>query len=1225
MLCSSLRLAALTGLAAGAAVPRDHNGGPVAYPPSGTRAFNLNGIDVTCTRSELDGYMLTGIRPFGTTCDVDHYANTRNGVHFHELNFERDSAIGGTFVAPAQMPGQRGAELIFNNLGGAGPHNGCSRPLVGPGQRGAVSWPSKDTNNLATTGNPNANFAAFNPSVYNSYADPSNPSVNGYENSCCNAPDACYNCNLQLASTRLNSGDPVCPTTDPPRIELNRITTIKCNGPLAPDLTTPTVTMAGVAVPLGIPASACAGPDLPAVFTDDAYLRLRIYATGPYRPADFGVDENKFQEQATVPATPNTNTYNRNTGCTGRPLGRAGMFQINLRPVYNEFARSVVLSNSQAPTVGQTSTYTVSEQPFMSDTVALILSNAASYGLFTAILPDLGSNIFDARYTNTVPLTFVFTTQSGAPYRMDEFYISFFDFDQDYADSTYAFVRETLFMFDFHTMFVDQSSEIERRFSNDIELFRTLGGYPTRTLEESSTLCQRGGYFENGPGGDWRACATPVNAHGVVLRSSREGTGLPQVTKYVKERCAGFCSRGQGPNGKGPVTGGSLFGATCTANQGTDVALGSALNLFASQCSDGPYPTTCSAVLNGGTSGQSPLFTWTGCGFSDSNFLGVVATGTGPDNVAGGAHEPYLAGTSIACELDCPRVFSFASNVGDAPTDFTQPSNDNCGSIDHPFSTSQSCDDAGNPTDILCLTNQQRRRAVTFLFRSQWRITLQFRTEVGGNAIVNPTNDLFNTHAEAGEDLSGVAVFPNTRSVEYGRYSPDFLGVTNLNRLTPLTPRPVKFDPTANFELPFCPSISAPSTGSCISLNSVIEDRSRYNPDLARLSLGSPQDPKGRNFLFGGSSALMAPPPPTPPCLLCRCDDTCADANNGLCDDGRVGSFTSRCPAPTFANDPIYQSGVGTTDCTDCGPALDCAPVPPECFPPPPPPPIVIPPMGSCSACLDPHLTFAHGGRADFKGKDQMWYPMLSARNVTMNTFFVHDDFQNPNKIVHGSAMKSAAWVLRTNVTGTVITVEYNASSTGRAAAYVKTSDSSVGVWVSHEQKPFVLENIAIQMRERKLSGVGKKSFHGVALVVETGLWQMSVWSKPYPNAAANPGKALLNIHVEALYDADLDPVAPHGLIGQSYDGDAAPVDGELDDYKGKEVTTKAMAEGALEGAASDYELRHKFATRFRYSRFDATAAKHRDTSKLAVKKDAKPRKEAFAGTATADLDDEAA
>jgi len=248
----------------------------------------------------------------------------------------------------------------------------------------------------------------------------------------------------------------------------------------------------------------------------------------------------------------------------------------------------------------------------------------------------------------------------------------------------------------------------------------------------------------------------------------------------------------------------------------------------------------------------------------------------------------------------------------------------------------------------------------------------------------------------------------------------------------------------------------------------------------------------------------------------------------------------------------------------------------------------------------DPHLTFAHGGRADFRGDNHAWYNMLSSRNVSFNVLFVHDDFLNPYKLIHGSAMKGAAWMLRTNVTGRIVTVEYNASSAVPNRALVRVSGSTVGVWVAHSGKPFSVENVHIEMREKKLAGIGKGVWHGVALIVNTGRWRTNVWNKPFPNAVANPGKALLNVHIEPLYDADHDIVAPHGLIGQSYDGDGQGVNGASDDYTVSDVvTTKAMAEGAIEGKASDYKMAGKFDIDFPYTRFDKLVAKPRDVSKL--------------------------
>ena len=60
--------------------------------------------------------------------------------------------------------------------------------------------------------------------------------------------------------------------------------------------------------------------------------------------------------------------------------------------------------------------------------------------------------------------------------------------------------------------------------------------------------------------------------------------------------------------------------------------------------------------------------------------------------------------------------------------------------------------------------------------------------------------------------------------------------------------------------------------------------------------------------------------------------------------------------------------------------------------------------------------------------------------------------------------------------------------------------------------------------------------------------------------------------------------VAPHGLLGQTFDGDGVAIDGAIDDYSAKVVVTKAMGEGAIEGVAADYELpsASPFSTKFK-------------------------------------------
>merc|ERR1719352_1988053 len=117
----------------------------------------------------------------------------------------------------------------------------------------------------------------------------------------------------------------------------------------------------------------------------------------------------------------------------------------------------------------------------------------------------------------------------------------------------------------------------------------------------------------------------------------------------------------------------------------------------------------------------------------------------------------------------------------------------------------------------------------------------------------------------------------------------------------------------------------------------------------------------------------------------------------------------------------------------------------------------------------------------------------------------------------------------------------------------------------------------------------------------------MSTTHSPFPFASLNKGKVLLDIALKPLYDVEKDPVAPHGLIGQSWDGDDADFEGARDLDRSAETTTKAQSEGAIEGVIAEYKMSSTFATKFKYSRFGvSTPTPPRDVSKLTGRKIAK-------------------
>ena len=98
---------------------------------------------------------------------------------------------------------------------------------------------------------------------------------------------------------------------------------------------------------------------------------------------------------------------------------------------------------------------------------------------------------------------------------------------------------------------------------------------------------------------------------------------------------------------------------------------------------------------------------------------------------------------------------------------------------------------------------------------------------------------------------------------------------------------------------------------------------------------------------------------------------------------------------------------------------------------------------------------------------------------------------------------------------------------------------------------------------------------------------------------ACNDGKCFVEVKLTPFVDMEHAKVAPHGLLGQSFDQDQLAVIGKTDEYKGTEVTTGAMGEGAIEGVAADYEVASKFATEFKYSVWNKTSAAPRNVTAL--------------------------
>lgn len=256
---------------------------------------------------------------------------------------------------------------------------------------------------------------------------------------------------------------------------------------------------------------------------------------------------------------------------------------------------------------------------------------------------------------------------------------------------------------------------------------------------------------------------------------------------------------------------------------------------------------------------------------------------------------------------------------------------------------------------------------------------------------------------------------------------------------------------------------------------------------------------------------------------------------------------------------------------------------------------------GSSGSSGDPHLQFADGGSADFRGHDDGIYNMLSSPAVSVNALFRQQDFFNtegriqfiaPGTNVHDKAIVHGTFIFETYATvrtasGRVLNMRTTASAADSTSIAMIENGALVAI-VGEAEEERVIDDVTIRVRDGKAT-------------IATPTWTI------FSTVVQTTNAYFINLSFKQVtVDAH---VHPHGIIGQSYDGDGIAVDGAKDVYNsvpGGETTTVAQAEGAIEGVYTDYVMASPFATDFKFSRYNSIAAPTRDVRKLSGKKRAK-------------------
>ena len=275
-----------------------------------------------------------------------------------------------------------------------------------------------------------------------------------------------------------------------------------------------------------------------------------------------------------------------------------------------------------------------------------------------------------------------------------------------------------------------------------------------------------------------------------------------------------------------------------------------------------------------------------------------------------------------------------------------------------------------------------------------------------------------------------------------------------------------------------------------------------------------------------------------------------------------------------------------------------------------------LPSIAASSATGDPHIFFANGGQADFRGSHRAFYVFLSSPGYQFAPYFQEIDFRflpptGLKQLVHGSFMTQAAWRIRT-AAGRELVIKADAMFPGTVEVLVIPSL----VTVTQGQTP---ESVTLKRWQRIAFDEVAVETRMFTVAVESLSWQVNVTSKPIYNLVP----PLLNdTHVhgrwaeeQRRFDIQIQGGFPqpeaHGIVGQSF-ASSTVHNGQTDEYRIEtapeaadssgilpEMTTRAQAEGAIAGVYTDYRLEHLLSTEFVFSRYHLNA----QTAHLPLKK----------------------
>ena len=226
------------------------------------------------------------------------------------------------------------------------------------------------------------------------------------------------------------------------------------------------------------------------------------------------------------------------------------------------------------------------------------------------------------------------------------------------------------------------------------------------------------------------------------------------------------------------------------------------------------------------------------------------------------------------------------------------------------------------------------------------------------------------------------------------------------------------------------------------------------------------------------------------------------------------------------------------------------------------------PPTPDSTMVKDPHLKFANGATADFRGLNNTVFNILSYPNISFSMKTMDVSFLLPKPMkVDGSFFTEAFFLL--NESSQKFLLHVDASMPGFEYYSLNTMPTKK----IKRYKSFEYYNVYF--------GV-KPDYYELSTLD----WVITVLRKPIYNSLTANMNWRLDTRIRSKSKYGIRNV--HGIVGQTFQKDRKYAEGKKDNYSEKTyVKTSAQAEGVIDGTYTDYIINNVYKPDYKYSMFE--------------------------------------